>query len=308
MAGAILQGLGSGAILALVGVGLVLVFKGSKVLNLAQGEIGAFALFVTFALTGHGAAPASGAIILVGTVVLAALLGIAMERTIMRPLVGRSPVQGTIASLGVAIVLINLELLLGKAEVLGGLPGFLPEGQNSFPVTIPPTVGSWNFSAFGATLASGQVVGLLLTAVAGIGLWQFFRRTRFGLAVVAATSDDTVARILGIPVTRVYRFTWGIGGALSGLAAALAAPFLQGFTPATMTFVLIGALAAAVIGGLDSVLGAIVGGLLVGLVQALVGFSSGGSAALGQVAVLVLVVGVLMIRPRGILGGAGVEL
>ena len=99
MIGAILQGLGSGAILALVGVGLVLVFKGSKVLNLAQGEIGAFALFIAFALTGHGTAPASGITILVVTVVLAALLGVLMERVIMRPLVGRPPVQGTIASL-----------------------------------------------------------------------------------------------------------------------------------------------------------------------------------------------------------------
>lgn len=302
MIGAILQGLGSGAILALVGVGLVLVFKGSKVLNLAQGEIGAFALFIAFALTGHGTAPASGITILLVTVVLAALLGVLMERVIMRPLVGRPPVQGTIASLGVAIVLINVELLLGKPGI------FLAEGQNSFPVSIPPTVGSWSVSAFGATLVSGQVVGLLLTAAAGIGLYLFFARTKFGLAVVAATSDDTVARILGIPVKRVYLFTWGVGGALSGMAAALAAPILQGFTPATMTFVLIGALAAAVVGGLDSVLGAIVGGLLVGLVQSLVGYTSGGSSALGQVAVLVLVVGTLMVRPRGLLGGAGVEL
>lgn len=300
MVSALVQGLGSGAILSLVAVGLVLVFKGSRVLNLAQGEIGAFALFLAFFLTGHGDAP--GIIVFVLTVALAAGLGILMEFAIMRPLVERPPVQGTIASLGIAIVLINVELLLGKPGI------FLAPGQNSFPVAIPDTVGTWSVSILGARLQSSQVVGILLTAAAGLGLYAFFTRTKFGLGVVAATSDNTVARILGVPVRRVYLFTWGVGGALAGLAAALIGPFSRGFTPATMTFVLIGSLAAAVIGGLDSVLGAILGGLLIGLVQALTGYVFEGSAALGQVAVLLLVVGTLMVRPRGLLGGAGAEL
>ena len=303
MIAALIQGLGTGAIYALVAVGLVLVFKGSKVLNLAQGEIGAFALFVMLLVTGHPTGSgAIGPVVLVGTVVLAGVLGIVMERLVMRPLVGRTPVEGTIATLGIAIILIYVELLAGRPGV------FLAAGQNSFPVLVPATVGTWHLKLFGATLVGGQVVGLVLTAAAGAGLTWFFTRTKFGLGVIAATSDDTVARILGIPVTRVYRFTWGVGGALSGLAAALIAPTLGGFSPANMTFVLIAALAAAVVGGLDSIAGAIVGGLIIGVVQSLVGHVSGGASALGQVAVLVLVVGTLMVRPRGILGGVGVEL
>jgi branched-chain amino acid transport system permease protein len=299
MLAAIIQGLGSGAIIALIAVGLVLVFKGSKVLNLAQGEIGALSLFVVLALLGHPASGWTGPVILVASVALAAGLGIAMERLIMRPLVDRPPVQGTIATLGVAIVLIYGELLAGGM--------LLPATQNNFPMPVPRTAGVFELGLLGARITSEQLLGMVLTVAVGLGLAAFFRRSRFGLAVVAATSDNTVAKILGIPVRQVARFTWGVGGALAGMAAALIGPFLTSVAPGTMTFQTIGALAGAVVGGLDSVEGAIAGSLLVGLTAALAQHATG-NAAFGQIAVLVLVVGTLMLRPRGLLGGAGVEL
>lgn len=299
MIGALIQGVGNGAILALIAVGLVLVFKGSKVLNLAQGEIGAFALLTTLAVLRHPTSAWTGPVILILSVVIAAGLGILIERAVMRPLVERPPVQGTIATLGVALILIFGELLASRA--------FLPAEQNSFPVGVPRVAGSLELAVFGARLTSEQLLGMLLTAAVGFGLAYFFTQTKFGLAVVAATSDNTVARILGIPVRLVARFTWGVGGALAGMAAALIAPVLTSVAPATMTFQTIAALAGAVIGGLDSVYGAIVGSLLVGVTVAMTQYVTG-DAGIGQIAVLVLVVGTLMVRPRGILGGAGVEL
>lgn len=298
MLGAIVAALGDGAILALVATGLVLVFKGSRVLNLAQGEIGAFALFAVYVALGKQNAPGLG--LLLGTVVLAGLLGIATERLIMRPLVERPPIQSTIASLGLTVVLVNASLLNGTDAATG----FLPKGQNSYPVSLPPTVGTGSVEIFGATLVTGRLVALVATAAVGALLYLFFTRTRFGLAVLAATSDNTVARILGVPVRTVYRFTWGLGGALSGLAAALVAS-LGPFQPATMTLTLIAALAGAVIGGLDSVPGAIAGGLLVGLVQGLVKYAFPSIGGVENVAVLALVLVTLMLRPRGLLGGAG---
>lgn len=299
MIGALIQGIGNGAILALIAVGLVLVFKGSKVVNLAQGEIGAFALLTTLAVLGHPTSAWTGPVILVLSVALAAGLGILIERAVMRPLVERPPVQGTIATLGVALVLVFGELLAARL--------FLPAGQNGFPVGVPRVAGAFEVGAFGARLTSEQLLGMVLTAAVGIGLAAFFARTRFGLAVVAATSDNTVARILGIPVRLVARFTWGLGGALAGMAAALIAPVLTSVAPATMTFQTIAALAGAVVGGLDSIYGAIVGSLLVGVTVALTQYVTG-DAGIGQLAVLALVVATLMVRPRGILGGAGVEL
>ncbi|HWH32206.1 MAG TPA: branched-chain amino acid ABC transporter permease [Egibacteraceae bacterium] len=298
MLGAVVAALGDGAILALVATGLVLVFKGSRVLNLAQGEIGAFALLVVYVALGKQSAP--GFALLAGATLLGGVLGIGTERLIMRPLVERPPIQSTIASLGLTVVLVNAAALNGTDGVLG----FLPQGQNSYPLTMPPTAGRGSVVVAGATLVSGRLVALVATAAVGAALWLFFTRTRFGLAVLAATSDNTVARILGVPVRNVYRFTWGVGGALSGLAAALVAS-LGPFQPATMTFTLIGALAGAVIGGLDSVPGAIVGSLLVGVVQGLIKYHFPSVGGVENVAVLALVLVTLMVRPRGLLGGAG---
>ncbi len=302
MFAAIISGLGEGAVLALLAIGVVLVYKGSKVLNLAQGEMGALAFLIAMRALGHRTTLAAGIAILLLTVFLGAIIGIVMERLVMRPLVDRPPVQGTMATLGVAIILIQFEFLMGGVL-------FLPEGQIDYPIATDQiqTAGSFVLRFGGASLVAGRVIAMIATAAIAVGLYAFFTRTKFGLGVVAATSDGTVARILGIPVKKVYRFTWGVGGALSGLAAALVAPALISFVPSTMTFLVIAALAAAVVGGLDSVWGAVVGGLLVGVVGALARtYIAVGS--IDTVAVLVLVVVTLMLRPRGILGGAGAEI
>lgn len=299
MLGALVTGIGNGAILALIAVGIVLVFKGSKVLNLAQGEIGLFALFTSYVLLGKdGADPL---LLFVLTVALAGVLGIVVERLLIRPLVERPAIQSTIVTLGLAVVLINLEFL-NQADT--GI-GFLAPGQSSYPTAIPKLVEAAPPTVFDAPFAWPRLIALVLTVVAGVGLYLFFTRTKFGLGVVAATSDNTVARILGIPVRRVYLFTWGVGGMLSGFGAAIVGN-LQDVKPGDMTIRMIAALAAAVIGGLDSVWGAIVGGLLVGVVVDLVGYQTG-NAAVGDVAVLLLVIVTLMVRPRGLLGGAGAD-
>lgn len=300
MIAAIVTGLGDGALLALSAIGIVLVFKGSRVLNLAQGEIGLFALFVTYVLFGKASAPP--ALLLVGTIVVAALLGIGVERVLMRPLVERPPIQSTIVTLGLAVVLINLEVALGSPS----MPiTFLEPGAATYPTGVPAPLGGGARQFLGATIQDARFVALLLTAAVGVGLYTFFKRTKFGMGVIAATSDNTVARLLGIPVRKVYRFTWGVGGALSGTAAVIVAD-LSAVKPGDMTLRMIAALAAAVIGGLDSVLGAIAGGLIIGVATGLVQFQTG-SAGLADFMVLVLVVGTLLIRPRGLFGGVSAD-
>lgn len=311
MIGAILQGLASGTAYALVAVGLILVFKGSRVLNLAQGEIGGISFVIALALwRGFGLVPdvdpdaasmVAKASLVVATIALAALLGVTFERVVMRRLVERPAVQGTMATLGLAVVLINLQLLLERR--------LIPAASNSYPFTVPNTVGTGSFGIFGANVRLPLVVAAVATAALAVGLTYFFRRTRFGLGVVAATSDNTVARILGVPVNKVYRFTWGVGGALSGLAALIISTGISPATikPADMTLAMIIALAAAVVGGLDNIWGGVIGGLLVGVVRSVSFHVFDGVSGIEDLAVLVLVLGTLMVRPRGLVGGLGAE-
>jgi branched-chain amino acid transport system permease protein len=288
---ALVTGLASGAAYALMAVGVVLIFKCTRALSIAQGEIGAFGFFLGLRWSSRGI-PVLGwhiprfATLLVAVLVGAAI-GLVVERFVMRPLVRRPPLDALIATLGIALFLALLELrLFGTATQFA-----------------PSAVGEWRISVLGATLTASRVVGVVLAGAVAWALYLFFTRTKFGLAVLATTSDPTVARILGVPVNDVYRFAWVAAGALSGVAAALLAPAFGGLTPFGQTEFALRALAGAVIGGLDSVWGAILGSLLVGVVEGV--FRAHAPAGGDAVAVLVLVLATLVVRPRGILGATG---
>jgi branched-chain amino acid transport system permease protein len=155
-----------------------------------------------------------------------------------------------------------------------------------------------------ATLTAPRVIAIVALVVVATAAWLFFTRTHFGLGVLAASSDPTTARVLGVPVLRVYRFLWVCAGALAGLAAALLGSAFGGVAPFDMTRFGLRALAGAVIGGLDSIWGAIIGCLAVGAIEGVIGgtFEQSGSA---EFAVLVLVLVTLLVRPRGLLGSEG---
>jgi len=288
----LVTGLSAGAAYALVAVGIVLIFKGTRALSFAQGEIGAFGLFIGLRWSDRGV-PGFGwhlplLMTLFVAVAVGALLGFVVERLVMRRLVHRPPLDGVIATLGIALFLALLE-----KQWFGAATQFAPS-----------PVGSWRVRVFGATLTAPRVVALLAAAAVAVILYLFFERTRFGLGVRATTDDATVARLLGVPVNQVYRFAWVVGGALAGLAAALLAPAFGGLTPFAQTSFSIRSLAGAVIGGLDSIWGAIIGSLAVGVIETYVkGHSSIGGV--DSLAVLVLVIVTLVVRPRGVFGSAG---
>ena len=288
----IITGLSVGAAYALVAVGVVLIFKCTRALSIAQGEIGAFGFFIGLRWAARGIPgldwhPAAFVTLLIA-VVIGALLGGLVERVVMRPLVGRPPLDALIATLGVALFLALLE-----KELFGTATQFAPS-----------PVGNWDVVVLGATLTAPRIVALTLAAVVALATYLFLSRTRFGLAVRATTGDPTVARLMGIPVNRVYRFAWVAAGTLAGLAAALLGSAFGGLTPFAMTKFSLRALAGAVIGGLDSIWGAIIGSLLVGVLEAVVGgqFATPGAA---ELAVLVLVIATLVARPQGLLGAEG---
>ncbi|MFN8036830.1 MAG: branched-chain amino acid ABC transporter permease [Acidimicrobiia bacterium] len=289
MLGQVLIGLLSGAAYALVAVGVVLIYKSTRALSLAQGEIGAFGYFYALRWAALGMPLTdwhpTGLWMLIVAAVIGMILGAVVERVIMRPLIRRPPLDAVIATLGVALFLALLEKQIFGTDI----------------TNTPSAVGSWSLTVADVTLDASRVVALGLTVAVAFAAFLFLSRSRFGLAVRATTGNPSVARLMGIPVNRVYRFAWMTAGALAGAAAALLGPAFGGIQPFTMTQYGLRALAGAVIGGLDSIWGAIVGCLLVGVVEGVTKsqFTTQGA---DQLAVLLLVIGTLVLRPQGLLG------
>jgi branched-chain amino acid transport system permease protein len=286
--GNLIVGISTGAAYALMAVGVVLIFKCTRALSIAQGEIGAFGFFFALRWASRGIPGPRWHpplfMTLVIAVVIAAGLALLLERFVMRPLVRRPPLDALIATLGIALFLALLELqLFGTASQFA-----------------PSPVGNWRVVLFGATLVAPRVVGMFIAAAVAGALYVFFKRSKFGLAVLATAGDPTVARVLGVPVNQVYRFAWVVGGVLSGIAAALLAPAFGNLTPFGQTTFALRAMSGAVIGGLDSIWGAIVGSLIVGVLEAMVGAYV--SAEARSVAVFAAVLVVLLVRPKGLLG------
>ena len=277
----VVVGLAIGSAYSLLAVAVVLVYSSTRVLSLALGEIGAFTLYATLHahqvgfLGWHPSVPVAAVL----AVLLAGVLGVLVERLVMRPLVGRPALDALVATLVVALLLALSELAIYGID----------------PFAAPSPVGH-------GTLTSAQLTLFALAASVALGLWLFLTRTRFGLATRAVTSDPTVARLLGVKVNHVYVFAWSVAGLLSGAAAVLLAPITGSLTPFSLTTALLSALAGAVIGGLDSLGGAILGSLLVGLVTGVVGSRVDPTTSAGVVFVAVLAT--LLVRPQGLLGGA----
>jgi branched-chain amino acid transport system permease protein len=294
-------GISQGAVYGLVGLGLVLVYKGSRVFNFAQGEFGTIAAFIVFVLIEqvrsvnipYGVA---AVIAIIGVV----LLGLIMERLIVRPLLNAPRITLLVATIAFALLAIGVELLL-----------FLPE-----PKTLAPVLSKLPFEVqiFGFIVEAQRVLVVgVLAAFAGV-LGYFFSKTDLGLAVLATSQDAFATRVVGIGVERMSRFIWGSAAFLGAVAGILYVPISGALTPGVLTSgVLIPSFTAAVIGGMTSLPGAFVGGVVVGMIQSLSNWAfghyylgdrlwqdivPGGPDAILMIMLLV----VLLARPQGLLG------
>ncbi|MGH2740192.1 MAG: branched-chain amino acid ABC transporter permease [Actinomycetota bacterium] len=280
-------GLFQGAVYGLVAVGLVLVYKGTRVFNFAQGEFGTVAAFVAWALFANAGLP-------YGVAVLAALacsvaLGLIVERLVVRPLFNASRITVLVATVGVALFIIGVTLVVAEAE-----GRVLEPAIQGDPVTI-----------LGAGIALQQILVVVVLGGLAILLAYFFSRTNLGLAVLATSQDALATRIVGISVPGMSRFIWGFAALLGGVAGLLQAPisvFGPGFMTATS---LVPAFTAAVLGGMTSLPGAFLGGELVGIAQNLGIYFLGqqlGIPGSSELTVFMLLLLVLLIRPQGLLG------
>jgi branched-chain amino acid transport system permease protein len=284
---ALIIGLVQGGTYALIALGLVLCYRGTRVLNFAQAEIGAAGLFIAWIVVGAWHRPYwMGAL---AAIVFAVAVGLGFERLVVRPMGAASRLTVAVGTIGLFGFLVAAEAYLN-----GPTPRFLP----------PPIGGSVEIA--GVAVSSTQILTFGVIAVIAGGLTTFLRRTDFGLGVLASAQDATAARLVGIPQAMVSMFTWGVSAALSALAALLIAPTITYFGPnAIGPQLFIGGLAAALLGGLTSLSGAIVGGLVVGVLSSeATQLAPNGVAGVYTVVLFAIVVGVLLIRPQGLLGRA----
>lgn len=279
----LVTGIALGAIYVLVGIGLSLIFGLMNVVNFAHGAFFMAGAYVGVFLYGY---TGSFWLSLVAAPLAMGLLGLAVERVLVRPLYGRGVDEPLLLTFGLSYVIVE------SVRILFGLTGL--------PFSSPPALRG----AVDIGIGFFPLYRLFLIGFSGLvvfGLWLFIERTSFGLVIRAGARDPQIVQVLGIDIAKVWLVIFGLGCALAGLAGILAAP-LQGVTPEMGIPVLAEAFVVTVVGGMGSLAGAVLAGLLVGIVVAMTSLVA---PDMTKMAIFALMALVLLVRPRGLLGRAG---
>ncbi len=276
------NGIAVGSIYALVALGLVLTYKATEVLNFAHGDMLVVSAFTAWGLIAIAGLPFWAA--LGATVLIAAALSYGLDALIVRRIAGQPQFAGVMLTIALAFMLRGLVSM-----------GFGPESRNY----ATPWTGQTTTVA-GVAIANLQLVIVGVALVVTAALLLFFRSTRLGVAMQAASQNQLAAYLSGVRVKRVNSMVWALAGATAAVAGVLLAPIT--LVDVTLWYVVLKALAALVLGGFGSIAGAIVGGLLIGLIEQYAGvYLPDGSK---DVVAYVVLIGVLIVRPHGLLGEA----
>jgi branched-chain amino acid transport system permease protein len=279
-----LQGLSSGMIYAAIALSLVLIWRGTRVLNYSQGAMAMLTSFVALEVV---YATGSYWLAFVVALVSGLALGAVVERLVVRPVTGKPPLNAVIVTIG---------LLVG----IEGLAGLFFGGNNrSFPEPYSPNGLSIGTVALGITRNDIFIAVAVLVAA---GLFAvLFQYTSVGLRLRATAFNSQVARLLGVRVGRMLTLGWALAGLLGAIAGMLVSPSTL-LSPNSMDTIFVLGFTAAVLGGLESPVGAVVGGLILGVVLSYAGGYLGSDTVnlFGLAALLV----VLMLRPAGLFGTA----
>ena len=276
------NGIAVGAVYALVALGLVLIYKATEVLNFAHGDllvVSAFSAWGLIAVVGLPFWVAFG-ITVIGVAAFAFLL----DAVVIRRIAGQPQFAGVMITIALAF------MVRGAVSMLFG-----PESRN-----YPTPWTNQTTQVAGVAIADLQLVIVGMSMGVTAVLFVFFRHTRLGVAMQAASQNQLTAYLNGVPVKRVNSLVWALGGVTAAVAGVLLAPIT--LVDISLWFVTLKALSALVLGGFGSIPGAIVGGLLIGLIEQYAGvYMPDGTKDI--VAYLVLIV-VLIVRPHGLLGEA----
>ncbi len=280
-----LIGIASGGAYIIAALGFVIIFKAGNIFNFAMGEmmmIGAYLLYGTVTQLKFGW-PVGLLVALAGS----ALLALAIERALLRPMIGCPVVVLVMITLGVGSVLRGVAGLIWGPNIVP-LPEFLPQQPVFLGDILVPGKLAWSFVVFGA---------LALAFIA------YYRYSRAGVAIRATSSDQITAEGLGINIRQVFSMTWAMAGVLAA-AAGIAAGAINGLTP-QLGDAALSVLAVVMLAGMSSVGGVVVAGILVGWMETVVGAYLG--AAWQSFIPYLVVLLVMIVRPTGLFGEQRIE-
>jgi branched-chain amino acid transport system permease protein len=284
----VVNGLLLGGTLAIISIGLTLIFGIVRVVNFAHGEFLMVGMYVVYLMHHHfGMHPYAGAFV---AVVVLFVCGALMQRFVIQPLLDADPHIQIFATVGVSTALLNLALLVFGADV--------------FSVKLNDVTAS-TIKLGPITVVTGQLITFLVSIALMAGLHWFLKATFLGRAVRATAQHRYAAQLMGVNVERIYIFTFGLGCACLGLASGLLLPQYPVF-PTVGTFFVLTTFVIVVLGGLGSLTGAFLGSIIIGLIDSLSGYYI--APDLKEVVYFLIFIGILVLRPTGLLGlGRGSE-
>ena len=285
----IITGLATGGLYGLIALGFVLIYKATSVLNLAMGEFMTLGAFICFTVLTQIKVPFSLALVM--TLGAAMVLGIVVERLILRPLIGEPIISVIMVTIGLGVILRGLIYMV-----------WTPTFRN-FPEVFPPEPLDLSF----AVVPSGLWWGFVFAIIGTITFLLIFKFSRTGVAMRAVASDQQAALSMGISVRWVFALAWCFG-AMAAVIGGIVIGNISGIS-VYMGDIGLKVLAVIILGGLDSIGGAILAGFIIGVLENLTGLYidpliGGGAKDVAPFFILVLI---LMIRPYGLFGKAIIE-
>jgi branched-chain amino acid transport system permease protein len=273
------SGLATGGIYAALALALVMIYQSTHHINFAQGEMAMFSTYLAWTFIDAGV---PYWIAFVATVGISFVLGVIIERVVVRP-VEHAPV--------LSVVIVFIALLV----ILNSVAGWI----YSYTIKTFPSPFEWE-ALRNPYLAPHEIGTVGVTVVVLLLLYAFFRYTSLGLAMRAAAQNPVSSRLAGIRVGWMLALGWGLAAAIGAIAGMMIAPVVY-LDPNMMSGIMLYAFAAAQLGGIDNPIGAVVGGFVVGVVENLAGAYVVGTELKLTVA-LVLIIGVLLFKPSGLFG------
>lgn len=278
----VISGIALGCIYGLIALGFVLIYKATETVSFAQGDLmmlGAFGGMVCMTVLGF-----PFWLSVLSALVSMSLMGLLIERALIRPILGQPAFSIVMLTIGVGYVARGLITML---------PGI---GTDTHVLPVPYKDALLNLG--GLIIPVEQLVVMVFTALLCAALFALFRYTKLGIAMQASSQNQLAAYYMGIPVKRLNGLVWALAALMAAIAGLLLAPIT--FVHANMGFIGLKAFPAAVVGGFSSLPGAIVGGMIIGVVESLAGFYL--PEGFKDIAAYVVVLIMLMVMPNGLFG------
>lgn len=282
-------GIGDGAIYAMLGLGLVVIYRSTGLLNFAQGEMAMFSTFVVWTVWDLGV-PLPLAV--VAGMVAGFAIGALLHQIVVQPV-------GDPHEKPLAVVMVTIGLFVGINGVAQLVWGTLDRD-------LPPLFGNGQVNIAGVSVAWQKIGAVVVLGALAVAFYLLFQRTRLGLAMRAVASNAESASLVGVPVPRLLMLGWGLAAAVGTVAGVFTTPG-RGLGSNLMQLTLIFGFAAITLGGFDSLLGAVVGGFVIGIMSSVVPQYVPGFEKMPLAPAFILILAVLLFRPQGLFGRQQVQ-